>query len=118
MCKKKDSAPRIPQTAQKIVIPRGMINPNETTIIEIPARLHDQPLVIAKRKLNSPAFTSEKINKGLESYEDESSFYPDDTTLNKSNFAPRPQQRFVHTPPDTYSGFAGPLNSSVREVSK
>ncbi|KAF2880033.1 hypothetical protein ILUMI_26154 [Ignelater luminosus] len=36
---------------QKVVIPKGVINPDETTIIEIPARLHKQPIVVAKRKV-------------------------------------------------------------------
>lgn len=35
---------------QKVIIPKGMINPEETTIIEIPSRLHRQPIVIAKHK--------------------------------------------------------------------
>lgn len=44
--KKKEQTPMV----QKVVIPKGMINPTETTIIEIPAKLHKQPVVIAKRK--------------------------------------------------------------------
>ncbi|XP_031352301.1 uncharacterized protein LOC116177455 [Photinus pyralis] len=35
---------------QKVIIPKGMVNPKETTIIEIPSRLHRQPIVIAKHK--------------------------------------------------------------------
>ncbi|KAF5304170.1 hypothetical protein FQR65_LT08064 [Abscondita terminalis] len=35
---------------QKVIIPKGMINPDETTVIEIPARLHKQPIVVAKHK--------------------------------------------------------------------
>ncbi|KRT81835.1 hypothetical protein AMK59_5410, partial [Oryctes borbonicus] len=35
---------------QKVVIPRGMINPHETTVIEIPINLQKQPVVVAKRK--------------------------------------------------------------------
>lgn len=35
---------------QKVVIPKGMINPGETTIIEIPSALQKQPIVVAKRK--------------------------------------------------------------------
>lgn len=114
LCKKKQEEPKkLPHTAQKIVIPKGMINPNETTIIEIPARLHDQPLVIAKRKINSPTFTSETYNKvPSTSYEEEPSCYIDDSMINKK----KQQQRSVQIPPDNYSAFTPDYNSSVREV--
>ncbi|KAF7270239.1 hypothetical protein GWI33_016789 [Rhynchophorus ferrugineus] len=34
---------------QKILVPKGTINPNEDVLIEIPIELRDQPMVIAKR---------------------------------------------------------------------
>lgn len=46
--KRRDSNSNTP--VQKVVIPKGVVNPDETTIIEIPARLHKQPIVVAKRK--------------------------------------------------------------------
>lgn len=45
LCGKKKS-----HTVQKVVIPRGMVNPDETTVIEIPVTLIKQPVVVAKRK--------------------------------------------------------------------
>lgn len=33
---------------QKVFIPKGSINPNEDTIIEIPREMQEQPLVVAK----------------------------------------------------------------------
>lgn len=36
------------KTTQKIFIPKGSINPNEDTIIEIPSEMQEQPLVVAK----------------------------------------------------------------------
>lgn len=69
LCKKKDKNGPM----QKVLIPKGMINPGETTIIEIPARLHKQPLVIAKRKASDPnqPFTSDPVNNSMkwENYE-------------------------------------------------
>lgn len=38
------------QVYQKVIIPKGMVNPAETTIIEIPVKLQKQPVVVAKRK--------------------------------------------------------------------
>lgn len=38
---------------QKVIIPKGMVNPTETTIIEIPMALQKQPVVVAKRKHHS-----------------------------------------------------------------
>lgn len=38
------------QIYQKVIIPKGMVNPAETTIIEIPVKLQKQPVVVAKRK--------------------------------------------------------------------
>ncbi|KAK4875757.1 hypothetical protein RN001_012179 [Aquatica leii] len=40
--------------SQKVIIPKGMINSDETTVIEIPARLHKQPIVVAKHKNTDP----------------------------------------------------------------
>lgn len=45
---KRRSSKNVPP--QKVIIPKGMINPDETTVIEIPARLHKQPIVVAKHK--------------------------------------------------------------------
>lgn len=46
--KKIENAPK--HRMQKIVIPKGTINGNETTVIEIPSDLQRTPLIIAKRK--------------------------------------------------------------------
>lgn len=48
---------------QKVVIPRGMINPHETTVIEIPTNLQKQPVVVAKRKTDG-AYTPTKSRSG------------------------------------------------------
>lgn len=40
---------------QKVIIPKGMVNPEETTIIEIPSKLQKQPVVVAKRKSQEPS---------------------------------------------------------------
>lgn len=49
---------------QKVVIPRGMINPHETTVIEIPTNLQKQPVVVAKRKTEpSPSSPSRRSSK-------------------------------------------------------
>lgn len=111
-CKKKEEEPpKIPQyTSQKIVIPRGMINPHETTIIEIPARLHDQPLVIAKRKPNGPSFTSEKYKK-YPAYDEDAMPNVEEQIISSSR---RPQQRLM--PIDNYAQFAPDNYSSFREV--
>lgn len=34
---------------QKIIIPRGAVDPNETTIIEIPQELRRAPIIIAQK---------------------------------------------------------------------
>lgn len=114
--KKKDEHPSVPPfTVQKVVIPKGMINPNETTIIEIPARLHDQPLVIAKRKMNTSGWTSETIRRDPE--ED----YYDDMAVNRSRQIEKVRKT---NPPlshsyriDDYTDFAPGASSSFKEVS-
>lgn len=115
-CKKKkdDGASVPPFTVQKVVIPKGMINPNETTIIEIPARLHDQPLVIAKRKINATGWTSETMRR------DPDDDYYDDM-LNRT----RTLEKMRKQPPamshsyriDDYSDFQPQAASSFKEVS-
>lgn len=40
----------MPLRSQKVIIPKGLVNPNETTIIEIPQKLQDRPAVVAKPK--------------------------------------------------------------------
>lgn len=119
LCNKKkqeEVVQKAPRTAQKIVIPKGMINPNETTIIEIPARLHDQPLVIAKRKINSPTFTSETYNRTPNSnmYEKDPSYYADDSNKSKPMVVQKPKP--VQKPPESYSAFMPDYNSSYRDV--
>lgn len=37
-------------TSQKVIIPRGLVDPRETTIIEIPKSLQNRPTVVAKPK--------------------------------------------------------------------
>lgn len=39
--------------SQKVIIPRGLVNPYETTIIEIPKKLQNKPAVVAKPKSGS-----------------------------------------------------------------
>lgn len=58
LCGKKSSKP----SCQKVVIPRGMVNPGETTVIEIPAKLNKQPVVVAKRK--QPSMPEEDYEQG------------------------------------------------------
>lgn len=41
----------MPLRSQKVIIPKGLVNPNETTIIEIPQKLQDRPAVVAKHKI-------------------------------------------------------------------
>lgn len=36
-----------------------MVNPDETTVIEIPAKLHKQPVVVAKRKQSGKTYREE-----------------------------------------------------------
>jgi hypothetical protein len=38
------------QSAQKIIIPRGLIDPSETTIIEIPQHLKRTPVIVAQKQ--------------------------------------------------------------------
>ncbi|KAK5644908.1 hypothetical protein RI129_006208 [Pyrocoelia pectoralis] len=64
---------------QKVIIPKGMINPKETTIIEIPARLHRQPIVIAKHK-------NSEIGCGLLC----SSFKSENESMSSKNSADKP----------------------------
>ncbi|KAK9889859.1 hypothetical protein WA026_007225 [Henosepilachna vigintioctopunctata] len=35
---------------QKVIIPQGTVNPNDTVIIEIPRRMQSLPILLAKRK--------------------------------------------------------------------
>ena len=35
---------------QKLIIPKGMVNPNQTTIVEIPLNMKKQPILVARRK--------------------------------------------------------------------
>lgn len=35
---------------QRIIIPKGSVDPTDTTVIEVPLRLQNEPVVIAKRK--------------------------------------------------------------------
>lgn len=36
--------------SQKVIIPKGLVNPYETTIIEIPKKLQNKPAVVARPK--------------------------------------------------------------------
>ncbi|XP_017772439.1 PREDICTED: uncharacterized protein LOC108559616 [Nicrophorus vespilloides] len=56
---------------QKVVIPKGMINPGETTIIEIPSNLQKQPIVVAKRKTSLDSFKNASQSGGRKCCKDQ-----------------------------------------------
>lgn len=62
---------------QKVVIPRGMINPHETTVIEIPTNLQKQPVVVAKRKTEPSRSISKSRTSSKSKYD---SFKPKHTS--------------------------------------
>lgn len=71
--------------SQKILIPRGTIDPNEDTLIEIPAGLKTKPVVVAGKNEADRSLTANRSTKSFISSErdfDESLF--DHSILNKS----------------------------------
>nr|XP_023013463.1 uncharacterized protein LOC111503399 [Leptinotarsa decemlineata] len=64
---------------QKLIIPKGTIDSTDTTIIEIPVKLHSQPVVVAKRK------TSEK-SLFLDGNREAITFRPHHTLLEPESF--------------------------------
>ena len=53
-------------SAQKIIIPKGLINPSETTIIEIPQHLKRIPVIIAQKQTRwsqEPQYVGERYPK-------------------------------------------------------
>lgn len=53
----------MPKKPQKIVIPKGTINPNETTVIEIPGNLRKKSVVIAKKGTDNTTVISESSRR-------------------------------------------------------
>lgn len=90
LCGKKSKS-NVP-SVQKVVIPRGMIDPSETTVIEIPAKLHKQPVVIAKRKASGKR-SNHDIAMSSES-SDYYAFNPPANSSYASNYAPQQQVRY------------------------
>lgn len=50
----------MPKSGQKIIIPKGTINPDEDTLIEIPRGLHAQPIVIARTGLQEKSISIQR----------------------------------------------------------
>ncbi|ENN79330.1 hypothetical protein YQE_04239, partial [Dendroctonus ponderosae] len=50
---------------QKVLIPRGTVNPNEDTLIEIPTSLKEKPMVIASQPHHSFGNTSRPLEKSF-----------------------------------------------------
>ncbi|XP_071050177.1 uncharacterized protein [Onthophagus taurus] len=77
---------------QKVVIPKGMINPGETTIIEIPDLLQRQPVLIANKRIDNvsskfqPSASSSFSHKGI-------------MTSNKQNYVGQTEKVPDFTPP-------------------
>lgn len=93
LCGKKSKS-NVP-SVQKVVIPRGMIDPSETTVIEIPAKLHKQPVVIAKRKTSAKR-SNHDIAMSSERSDHYYSFNP---SAASSYYAPQqPQQQVRYRP--------------------
>lgn len=87
-------------SVQKVVIPRGMIDPSETTVIEIPAKLHRQPVVIAKRKAAAAKRSSHDMSISHERSDHYYSFNPPASSsyMNNLNNYPANQQQARYRP--------------------
>ncbi|RZC39762.1 uncharacterized protein BDFB_007655 [Asbolus verrucosus] len=69
--------------SQKVVIPKGLVNPNETTIVEIPIRLKHLDMVIARPKqdwsygTNRSPFDNFNPHDAATFYHEGGMFHPD-----------------------------------------
>lgn len=90
----------VQQHILKVIIPRGMIDPTETTVIEIPAELHKHPFLIAKKKVPAVTICSvvptlDKCNNDMSTTppDDDCSCDPPSSSSNYTKYASPPPAR-------------------------
>lgn len=96
---------------QKIIIPRGVVNPDETTVIEVPARLKRNPVVVARnpRSTNSDKSQTRLLQSSLNGRDVNTSSLSNKTIV----FAPTSSTQTMR-PASTYSQFSPVFTSESK----
>lgn len=84
---------------QKILIPKGTVDPNEDTLIEIPADMQELPIVVAKKPGSGQNIVSlEKYSKNVELGGNKYSMSEDRSSIrikeNDKTYSPRHSSSF------------------------